>query len=1039
MRKLPTCLYDILAVIFGALEDGAAWPQQWSVAKTVCLPKEDIPEHPFAIRPVTIMARLYRTWGGLRGKQAAQYLASLVPPEVGGPCKQVSADLVAALSSLKVELSQVNQQRLCGLVLDITKCYNAIPRGAMIYLLKHLGLPPSVVAPFQSMMQTMQRVFEVSGCCSHMCGTTTGLIEGCSFAVPSMLAIGILAYKLLVLELETCDCAFYADNWAVFASDSGDLKRALSTLTDFASAFRLDISASKSWLWATTNPLRTQLQGTTVKGQTIPVVLHANDLGFQQCYSKKKFTKGVAKRLSKAKGKLGIIKAAKVPRGCKKRLASAAGVACVAYGSVAQSINQQEHHSLRVQFAKAMQRTGTGSSSWLACNALEENLDPEFKIMVGMFQTWRRFARFFQGLMDDFHKTCLLLQKVTKLAHRPGPVAALVHAVRRLGVRFLPERHMILLEGVTLNWIRVPIKALIRLLQRAWIKHVCFKLQSRKDFRLDTFDLKGNARAFKTMTFLDQTHAMNYVIGRNITNDILSKFLPGVTKQCILCGQADSREHKAFHCHHTLQQCQNKAALKRIQTKWPRECWNYGLCPKVSTPCQLQKVWDAKASFCLPSQSDTKRFFFTDGTAFGAEDPNLCIAAAAFVESKWGQHRCVATSRMLVPGPQQNSFMGELFAILLVLNSAWYGHIFTDNQAVYDLLHTAIKMHSEGKTMFHDSGPIWDAIFSHISARPTGSVNVEKVKAHVEPSSVKTAKDKWLAWGNNRADKEAKLAVTEDNHILLAAIRKELSRVQLNREDLAFFLQYIADIAKLCLEKQQSVLRERRELNTLDITKLCFEGPRTSYTLEIPMTSRCILSFPYGSVYMWRLLWWARQLRWPRQGQGTTGDISFLELLMDFQIATNSLPPRSITDRAQRDKCGAFHYILDDHEIQADAKPRTLADISGVWKRSIHWLLSYYKGSFFRGQRIERVESLVAIGCSSWLGGLSVRPVLTQGNLAAERLHAFFVTGRGCNRSLGRVLQTTRGTIPQHPTEVDKPFEERLKYIRSAPDIFKDM
>eukprot|EP00438_Fugacium_kawagutii_P035213 Skav218674 [mRNA] locus=scaffold44:185663:188572:- [translate_table: standard] len=560
-------------------------------------------------------------------------------------------------------------------------------------------------------------------------------------------------------------------------------------------------------------------------------------------------------------------------------------------------------------------------------------------------------------------------------------------------------------------------KSLVRLLQRVWLKHVCRKLRTRKDFRLDTFDQKGNDMAFKQLKFLEQVHAMNYVTGRNITHDILSKFLPGVQSGCVLCGKPDSREHKAFFCTAALKVCKDPQALKRIQRHWPKECWTYGLCPKVNIPQGIKDVWNLQVPFSVPEQNDTIRFFFTDGTAFCAEDPDLCLSAAAIVESKWMQHRCIYSERLVVPGPQQNSFMGELFAILLVFNTAWKVRIYTDNQAVLDMINNALTEHAAGRTMRRDAAHIWDYILEHIAVRPAGFIQLEKVKAHTDPGKADSPLLKWLVWGNNRADKEAKLAVTHDKKTLLAASTKELDQVKKNRCDLQSFLQYIADVAKLCVESQQSALRIKRESHKLDLTMYCFEGAVQTVGLCIPMPLSCFWAFPYGGVYLWRLLWWARQLQWPKRGQRTRGDISYLELLVDFQLATHSAPPRSITDRVQRDKCGAYHYILDDHEIQADAKPRTLADLSDVWKRSVNWLLHNYKGDFFLGDRMERVESLVALGCSSWLGGFNVRPRLSQGNHAAELLHTFFVTGRGCNRALGRVLAIPSGKTPTHPTE----------------------
>jgi len=119
LRKLPMVLFNMMAIIFQHIELCGKWPSRWILAKTICLPKSAQAKNPFDIRPVTVMAKMYRLWGKIRGKQVAQILAATIPPEIGGPCKGVAADMVALWTSHKIERSFLEQHKLAGVVIDI--------------------------------------------------------------------------------------------------------------------------------------------------------------------------------------------------------------------------------------------------------------------------------------------------------------------------------------------------------------------------------------------------------------------------------------------------------------------------------------------------------------------------------------------------------------------------------------------------------------------------------------------------------------------------------------------------------------------------------------------------------------------------------------------------------------------------------------------------------------------------------------------------------------------------------------------------------
>lgn len=306
---------------------------------------------------------MYRLWGKIRGRQVSVFLAKHFPSAIGGPCKRVAADMIALLTAHRVEKAQKDGGPLTGVVIDIVKCYNTVPRGVLLYLLHALGVPGDILKAFKAMMCQMKRFFEVAGSCSSLTSTSTGIIEGCGFAIPAMLSLGILAYRILQMDNPECECAFFADNWSLFSKAPEQLLEGFTTLRRIVQALSMKISPAKSWLWGTTSHARRALQGIVLDGVAIPVVLEAKDLGAQQVYSKRKSTKVLQQRLTKAKSKLGIIKAAKVPRGCKKRLALGAGFACASYGSAIHNISKTDVHSLRVHIARAIHRSGSGANS----------------------------------------------------------------------------------------------------------------------------------------------------------------------------------------------------------------------------------------------------------------------------------------------------------------------------------------------------------------------------------------------------------------------------------------------------------------------------------------------------------------------------------------------------------------------------------------------------------------------------------------------------------------------------------------------------
>eukprot|EP00438_Fugacium_kawagutii_P032185 Skav209036 [mRNA] locus=scaffold2483:33643:35733:- [translate_table: standard] len=686
-----------------------------------------------------------------------------------------------------------------------------------------------------------------------------------------------------------------------------------------------------------------------------------------------------------------------------------------------------------------MNRDGAGCSSWLACNVLDHGLDPELRAVFQRVMVWQRFARLFPEEMDQLHQQCCEIQSRPRLHTKPGPVAAFVAGLIQLGARFLQTPFTFVLEGWAVNWLQIGKKPLLRLLEDAWVKVVCGKCTTRKNFNIPTFDVSGNCKMFAQLPYEDRAYIESMVIGKHYTGDFLSKFLPAVSPSCPVCGAADSRSHRVFDCP-AGKPFRNAARMKRIAA-WEEPYWFYSLCPP--TPCfqqMLQRFTAGYITRSVPTDDDVLHHVFTDGTAFFGDEPKMTMAAGAYVEVEYLRCRIISDGGDPVPGIEQHSFVGEIHAVYLALSKFWHVNIYTDCQGLCDLLEDIL--HNRRPTIYHSQfhTQLWQTVVWMLQQRPPGTVRVVKVKAHVAVTDGLDDFNKWLAWGNNTADERAKHVILHDWRSVYNQIERAYKRCQVNRADLQHLWTLVIRVNKACAETSICATRAQRKHYKVDFSVPAFAFPLKARTrvplLDLPR--ELLLAFPWGPIYLWRLIQWSNCLVWKPPGTGVhVGDIAFVELLVDFVLFTGTWPPRNVSSQAQRNSNYGFgEYVLDDVTAAADVQALPLASHSNIWKRSLLWLMKYLPGMMIHGQVVRKTESLALLGCPAWHEGLDSRPRLACQLRAAETLSAYYVTQYGCKRNMDRVLQVDVPQPKPFPAALDVPFKSRLSAIRTAKDTF---
>lgn len=479
-----------------------------------------------------------------------------------------------------------------------------------------------------------------------------------------------------------------------------------------------------------------------------------------------------------------------------------------------------------------------------------------------------------------------------------------------------------------------------------------------------------------------------------------------------------------------------KPALKRAK-RWPEANWYFGLCPAIPEIPERFNLLEGPVPFTIPSENDLHQHVFTDGTAFFTKIPQLTVSASAFVVLDSGKCHVKHSDSSVVPGPEQNSFVAELFAVCMALNAYYRVHLYTDCQAVCDLLTFALQGNSIKHDVGNQSFALWKCLQGHLDARPKGAITITKVKAHVDHHLVQDPLTKWKAWANNCVDLLAKNVYLVQHRVLHAKIEKLYKKALLNRSDVFDLYCFWACATTKCIQAEISREKRQRIVNQFDSSLPSLSFAPTGRSFNLNLSREQFWGFPWGSVYLWRILQWASKLVWPSVSSNQGRDISFVELYIDFMLSSGSRAPRNIFSTAQRDKYGFSHYVLDDIGTLADVKALDLGQQNDVWARSIIWLQNFLPEGLFPANVLRRSLSLRDLGCSAWYRGFDKRPTLTHRYDAAEILHRFFVTTTGTHRNMKRQLDLDLKSAKSHPSWLDLDFHSRLPFLRQSKALFQ--
>ena len=980
LTLFPPSLLEWLFRIFRCAEEGCGWPQRLTQARVIMLSKPNSDNYDaLSVRPITVLSRLYRQWSRCRSIQVLKHLGSQLPPEIGGIASNVSADLLVAWIADQIDEGLHSNTSFAGVVVDLTKAFNMLPRIPLSMLAAKLGLPQEYAFAHNAMLHDLVRFVDLGGHIGHGIPSTTGVPEGCAMSVVSMLLITILVSQSLQADNFPVILAMFADNWGITTHNVDQLQFAIGRLEHVIESLKLKISADKSWTWATTPNLRKQLHQIEIFDEPVPSVLNTKDLGCDVAYSKKVVKTTAKKRWQKSLRHLKKIKNKKLPYRFKGQMTNAVGVGMIGYGIEVGTQSKWQWKKLRAGIANALKCHKSGANSLLTLSASGEHIDPELRCLIRRIKFFRRYFRIFPNRQSYFVQACGRAVHKAKVS----PSYAFQFAFRSAGWNVRTDGSITHACGLQFDWVVDSIRHIKFCLRFAWNHDVAKQVAHRPHFDIDNFYSHWTLESLKHRSPKHQGVIRAIVSGRHHTNDALCKFAQDVSDdKCNLCNCKDSKFHRVFEC----EKLSDIRKRFRKAINWvKRQCeavFAFGLFP-ADCDIFLSKV-RANSVVCekvIPPDGPHSHIF-TDGTAFHNGDWVHCLAGGAAIEVDWKTSNWQLLSRSILQGGDHSSFRGESFAILLALQKRRKLTLYVDCAAVVDLLHQIVNCQLTLEPLPVFSSPdIWNVIAWHIMQRKKGDVAVVKIEAHQNWEALPKGKQRQTGFFSDMVDSQAKDSIRVDQKKLYSKINAAIERDRVNKEHLFQFHDFLCAANDRCFEHkpQNPGVAQSKPVfcEVLSGSQPFFH----TVALEDCSAGTC----PFGDVFFNRFRNWWNSLVW-----GSGPPTSLLELYFDFAISTQTQVPVVV---------GYRKYHLRDKSTLADVQESSLLTQSKTWIHFIKWLQKHYV-DYMPCPIQSKLRALHPFGYSIPCLGFPLRVQWHAGVIAADALWLYFHQGDKIKRSL---------------------------------------
>ena len=667
--------------LYNHIESTAAWPRQWTQALVKCLEKKPDSTTANGFRPITLFSIHYRAWASHRSRQCLRHLHKFSDDLQCGYAEDHEASDIWFHIQTMVEVGLLLGEGVHGVVGDLVKAFNLIPRAPCWLMMRLLGLPDSLLDCWKTFLAMLERRFMVRNSCGPVLMSVAGFAEGCPMSCTAMCALDVAWHHYQRKFSHLTRPLSFVDNLEIVSHNAGATLHGLGILREWCSIVDMQLDEKQLYAWSTTSAGRALFRASNLN-----VAYSGRDLGGQCKYGANLHNDVLVARLKGIDPFFQILRRSSKSVAQKRLCITGALFPRGLHGCEAVSLGAQHLTHCGAGVMKALHWDRAGASQVIRLGILNVNtLDPGYYQFLRCLLLFRRQCWRFPGLRQKW---------VTFLLHRhvrdtPGPFSKLYEQL--LQVHWTQDGDMMLWihDRISIPYLSCSISLLKIVSMQAWANFKTEQIRTRAGYQ----DLAGVDLG--SLNFVDshftpfQCELLNIVRdGSFFTGSRLSKYDNTVSSTCILCGELDSPEHRYLRCpRYEAVRMQSR----QILANWhdlPECARLHGLMP--GNPYQ-SLAWQALHSLEAVSENVEQIHYagsllnvFIDGTCSQPKHPEIALAAWAF--------QAVELSEVChsgpVPGFCQTSMRAELYSLLQVLpcSRGYPGetHVWCDCQSVVE-------------------------------------------------------------------------------------------------------------------------------------------------------------------------------------------------------------------------------------------------------------------------------------------------------------------------------------------------------------------
>ena len=921
LQILPDEAIEDLMNLLLSYHDG--FPRWFMLARTHAVPKNDGPLSASMVRPITVLAQIYRVWSQVLARSIIANMSNLFPSQITGFLPGRSAFDSSYAQQCDLEDALGRQHAVSGCSIDLIKCFNTIKRTIPLAILSRLGVPEVHLHQWEASMKSLHRCWCLAEYMSPTIEATSGCAEGDPMSVVAMLAI---SYNWIVAVNEVSPnngASAYADNWAWSVQDPTQHQAIAHTTQDFVDLCGMSIDWQKSWIWATHDshitPLKQALRAITPGD--VQKLNHQMELGVEMHYKGSHRLGSFKKRLKEAEKRLATLQTMPHDLHTKTHLITAGLYPQVFYGVEVMPLGAQHTDHLRIQISSALFGKSQSRNSAVAVAITPKLRDPEVEIATRAIKAARRYL-----LRTTVEKQQRFLATVARHSgdwnRCHGPAGSLNYYLRRFGWQCDSHGTLVVAPFVRLSLCNTGIPTIVKWLQRTWQAELLNTHSNRKEWQnLLPVSLSATQTAISKFSCKEQRAIINECAGGFQTAAQQAAWDPDTQITRKHCDAEDSRYHRLYECpvaKGPRSKCQ--AALRWFESEGiqvhelplflthEHHDWLHTLMYTLDVPDIAPALYRPLHELDMLGHQLT---FYTDGSCQNQHSPSTRHAAFAIVVDTCitAQQRCAAVSSIpngdtqlpqmqllmatLTPG-EPGIHRSELYALVEVCERFSNTLVFSDSMVALNVAWKCQAGTALGKYANTDDFDLVERLSKVVHM---GRREFRKIKAHEDLSNWE-GEALYHQVGNQRANDAAIHAATHLFPQMQTDILAQHTHIETQITHLKSIYQFHLEAHEAraradAIQQPKSETEARaltREANRQLFVRYAVPDPWTGATLTQHLFDHCA----WGGTVAKAVHRWMVQIRWPKAANTLPHQdvgISWTELALSFMFTVNMVVP----------------------------------------------------------------------------------------------------------------------------------------------------